>query len=179
MIGSTISKSDDFIQSVLTHSKVLNTQLLPTVLQLDTLIRDSFEALRYLAGWDQVQLRVEIDAPVPFHNDLFRLSIILNNLIANAITFRNAEAESCFLSFRITVDARQAVLVVADNGIGIDPESIDKIFEMFYRGCERSTGSGLGLYMVKQALSTINGTIQVQSTPGAGTTFMLTLPNYN
>jgi signal transduction histidine kinase len=179
MIGNTISKSDDFIQSVLTHSKVLNTQLQPTVLQLDTLIRDSFAALRYLTGWNQVQLQVEMEAQVPFRNDLFHLSIILNNLIANAITFRNAEAGLCFLSFRITVDTRQAVLVVADNGTGIGPESIDRIFEMFYRGSERSTGSGLGLYIVKQALEKINGTIHVQSTTGTGTTFTLTLPNYS
>jgi signal transduction histidine kinase len=178
MIGSTISKSDDFIQSVLTHSKVLNTQMQPTVLHLDTLIRDSFGDLRYLRGWDKVQLQVEMDARAPFRSDLFRLSIILNNLIANAIAFRNEEAESSFLSFRITVDTHQAVLTVRDNGTGIGPESIDKIFDMFYRGSERSTGSGLGLYIVKQALSTINGTIQVQSTPGAGTTFTLTLPNY-
>jgi signal transduction histidine kinase len=178
MIGSTVSKSDDFIQSVLTHSKVLNTQMQPTELHLDTLIRDSFGALRYLPGWDQVQLQVEMDARAPFRSDLFRLSIILNNLIANAIAFRNEEVESSFLSFGITVDAGQAVLVVRDNGTGIGPESIDKIFDMFYRGSERSTGSGLGLYIVKQALSTINGTIQVRSTPGAGTTFTLTLPNY-
>jgi signal transduction histidine kinase len=179
MIGNTVSKSDGFIQSVLTHSKVLNTEIQPTVLHLDTLIRDSFGDLRYLAGWDQVQLQVEMDAPVPFHNDLFRLSIILNNLIANAITFRNAEAGSCFLSFRIAVDAQRAVLVVADNGTGIGPECLDKIFDMFYRGSERSTGSGLGLYIVKQALEKINGTIQVQSSPGTGSTFTLTLPNYN
>jgi light-regulated signal transduction histidine kinase (bacteriophytochrome) len=92
MIGSTVSKSDDFIQSVLTHSKVLNTQMQPTELHLDTLIRDSFGALRYLPGWDQVQLQVEMDARAPFRSDLFRLSIILNNLIANAIAFRNEEA---------------------------------------------------------------------------------------
>jgi signal transduction histidine kinase len=179
MIGGTVSKSDDFIQSVLTHSKVLNTQMQPTVLQLDTLIHDSFGDLRYLAGWDKVQLRVEMDARTPFRNDLFRLSIIVNNLIANAITFRNEEAEPSFLSFRIAVDAERAVLVVADNGTGIGPESIGKIFDMFYRGSERSTGSGLGLYIVKQALSTINGTIHVESVPNAGTTFTLTLPNYN
>ncbi|MBD0257690.1 MAG: hypothetical protein ICV83_18410, partial [Cytophagales bacterium] len=119
MIGSTVSKSDAFIQSVLTHSKVLNTQMQPTVLHLDTLIRDSFGDLRYLPGWDQVQLRVEMDAQAPFRSDLFRLSIILNNLIANAITFRNEEAEQSFLSFRITVDAQHAVLVVSDNGTGI------------------------------------------------------------
>jgi|GEM_PF-2076145 len=179
MIGGTISKSDDFIQSVLTHSKVLNTQMQPTVLELDTLIRNSFADLGYLAGWDKVQLRVEMDATAPFRNDLFRLSIILNNLIANAITFRNEEAQSSFLSFRISVDAERAVLVVADNGTGIGPESIGKIFDMFYRGSERSTGSGLGLYIVKQALSSTHGTIRVESTPNAGTTFTLTLPNYN
>ena len=179
MIGGTVSKSDGFIQSVLTHSKVLNTQMQPTVLQLDTLIHDSFGDLGYLAGWDKVQLRVEMDARAPFRNDLFRLSIIVNNLIANAITFRNEEAEPSFLSFRISVDAERAVLVVADNGTGIGPESIGKVFDMFYRGSERSTGSGLGLYIVKQALSTINGTIHVESTPNAGTTFTLTLPNYN
>jgi signal transduction histidine kinase len=178
MIGSTISKSDDFIQSVLTHSKVLNTQIQPTALQLETLVKDSFQNFRYLNGWDKVGLQVEISAEIPFYNDLFRVSIILNNLIANAIKFRRPEAARSFVSFRIEVDERKATVYINDNGTGIAPTSIPKIFDMFYRGSETSTGSGLGLYIVKQALQKIEGQIQVESTLGVGTMFTLTLPNY-
>jgi signal transduction histidine kinase len=156
----------------------LNTQIQPTALQLKTLVKDSFQNFRYLDGWDKVGLRVEVNAEIPFYNDLFRVSIILNNLIANAIKFRNPEVAHSFVSFRIEVDESKATLYINDNGTGIAPSSIPQIFDMFYRGSEISTGSGLGLYIVKQALQKTGGQIQVESTLGIGTMFTLTLPNY-
>ncbi|MCE2959012.1 MAG: HAMP domain-containing histidine kinase, partial [Flammeovirgaceae bacterium] len=65
---------------------------------------------------------------------------------------------------------------VRDNGIGIDPVHISNIFDMFYRASEKSTGSGLGLYIVKESLEKLRGTITVESTPAAGSRFTVTLP---
>jgi signal transduction histidine kinase len=64
-----------------------------------------------------------------------------------------------------------------DNGIGISPENLNRIFEMFYRASEQSEGSGLGLYIVRNAVEKLGGQLTVASKPGAGTTFQITLPN--
>jgi signal transduction histidine kinase len=74
-------------------------------------------------------------------------------------------------------DQKEAEIIFKDNGIGIDTENLNHIFEMFYRASEQSDGSGLGLYIVKNAVDKLGGTIQVESTLGEGTEFKITLPN--
>ncbi len=177
LIGNTIQKSDNFIQSVLTHSMVLNKESKPAVLELDQLVRTCFNELHDMRDWQRVQLEIKTDANSPFCSDVFRLTTIFHNLIQNAIRFQHPTAENRFIHCTIQVDARQAVVVLEDNGMGIEPESIRKIFDMFYRGTEKSEGSGLGLYIVKQALEPIGGSISVESQSGQGTRFTLKLDN--
>ncbi|MDL5047623.1 HAMP domain-containing sensor histidine kinase [Oscillatoria amoena NRMC-F 0135] len=68
-------------------------------------------------------------------------------------------------------------MVFADNGIGISEDNLGRIFDMFYRATEQSDGSGIGLYIVKNAVEKLDGTINVQSKPGEGTTFIIQLPD--
>jgi signal transduction histidine kinase len=65
----------------------------------------------------------------------------------------------------------------SDNGIGIRKEHQDKIFDMFYRATDRSQGSGLGMYIVRQAIEKIDGTISLHSTYGTGTCIRIVVPN--
>jgi signal transduction histidine kinase len=67
-------------------------------------------------------------------------------------------------------------LKIEDNGQGIASEYHSRIFEMFYRANEQSKGSGLGLYIVKEALMKLSGTIDLESAPGIGSTFTIKLP---
>ena len=66
---------------------------------------------------------------------------------------------------------------ISDNGEGIPSNELPKIFDMFYRGSESSQGSGLGLYIVKNAVNKLSGHIYVTSEEGMGTTFTVELPN--
>ena len=65
---------------------------------------------------------------------------------------------------------------VCDNGLGIAKEHVDKIFDMFYRASEQQSGSGLGLYIVKETIEKMNGTITVSSKLGEGSCFTVNLP---
>ena len=76
------------------------------------------------------------------------------------------------------VSGRIFYIKVEDNGQGIDLEYHSKIFDMFYRANEKSKGSGLGLYIVKEALMKLSGSIQLDSTPGLGTTFTIKLARH-
>jgi signal transduction histidine kinase len=68
-------------------------------------------------------------------------------------------------------------IVVEDNGIGIKEEFHDKIFDMFFRGTNYTSGTGLGLYIVQNCLEKLHGNISVSSREGQGTTFTLLIPN--
>jgi signal transduction histidine kinase len=70
-------------------------------------------------------------------------------------------------------------MIVSDNGCGIRDESIGKIFDMFYRASSTSVGSGLGLYIVKEVVEALKGTIEVKSVFGKGTSFEIILPTLN
>ena len=68
-------------------------------------------------------------------------------------------------------------IVVADNGEGIEPKNLKNIYKLFYRGSVKSEGSGIGLYVTKEMVQVLKGTILVESKKNIGTTFTLSLPN--
>jgi signal transduction histidine kinase len=74
-------------------------------------------------------------------------------------------------------NAEKAVIRIEDNGVGIDPEVVPRIFEMFFHQAENSLGTGLGLYIAKEAVSKMGGQINVTSEPKSWTRFMVEIPN--
>jgi two-component system sensor histidine kinase/response regulator len=77
----------------------------------------------------------------------------------------------------VNVDPSYATIVIEDNGIGIQEQSLENIFQMFFRSTKNATGLGIGLYIVKEAVSRLCGTIEVKSEFGVGTAFYLQIPN--
>ncbi|HET9054522.1 MAG TPA: HAMP domain-containing sensor histidine kinase, partial [Cyclobacteriaceae bacterium] len=77
----------------------------------------------------------------------------------------------------IVTTPEEATIIFSDNGIGIEKNDLAKIFEMFYRATIQSDGSGIGLYIVKNAVEKLGGSISVSSKVGFGTTFTIKLPN--
>ena len=74
--------------------------------------------------------------------------------------------QKSFIDIRIELAAETAFIEIKDNGIGIDDKYIDKIFDMFYRATQASQGSGIGLYIVREAVNKLKGIIVVQSKSG-------------
>jgi signal transduction histidine kinase len=70
-----------------------------------------------------------------------------------------------------------AILQVEDNGQGIPPEHQPRIFELFYRGAQSEMGTGLGLYILKRSVDRLQGTVEVTSDAGVGSTFTVRLPS--
>ena len=102
---------------------------------------------------------------------------ILQNLISNAAKFNCAPRKHVELGWRL-VGEHDCELSVRDNGLGIDSRYTEQIFQMFQRLHTRQEyeGTGIGLAIVKKAVSRMGGTVYVISTPGEGSTFFVTLP---
>jgi signal transduction histidine kinase len=124
----------------------------------------------------KVKSIVLVKAPVKFFSDSSRLLIIFNNIISNAVSYRDKEKNS-FIKVDVLVRSDKAVIKFIDNGIGIAPEFQEKIFKMFFRATPDSKGSGLGLYIVKGVVDKLKGTIGVQSSLGQGTEITIELPS--
>jgi PAS domain S-box-containing protein len=177
LIGQKVKQLDHFISDVLSHSKNLKLDIKIEPINLKKLIDQTFADLSYLKGASEIHRTVSVDEAV-FCSDPWRIGEILRNLISNAIKYRDFSKGDAQISINIVVREDRATILFEDNGIGISKANLNKIFEMFYRASEQSDGSGLGLYIVKNAVDKLGGILKVSSEIGKGTTFELKLPNH-
>lgn len=177
IIGQKVNQLDHFISDVLSHSKNLKLDVKIEKIDLKQLIEGNFRDLNYLKGATELRKDIVIEGS-DFYSDPWRIGEILRNFISNSIKYRDLEKPDSFIQIDVSITARQALLIFKDNGIGISQSSQLKIFDMFYRASVQSDGSGLGLYIVKNAVDKLAGTLTVYSELGKGTTFELTLPNH-
>jgi PAS domain S-box-containing protein len=177
IIGNKVEHLDGFISDVLSHSKNLKVELSVNQINLRGIIENSFTDLNYLQGAKEMIKHVKVEG-VEFYSDPWRISEIFRNLISNAVKYRQMDgSRQPEISIKIHVDNLRADISFADNGIGITEENLNRIFEMFFRATEQSDGSGIGLYIVKNAVDKLGGQISVASKSGLGTRFNIILPN--
>ena len=173
----SVIRLDDYVKELIDHSRNLRVEKEMVVIDFDVMIRKTIEDLAYIEEAMRIEWQITIEARKVFRSDKTRLNIIINNLIANAIRY-SANDGKPFVRIHVVTDEDRAVLTIADNGIGIEGENLSKIFNMFYRASETTPGSGLGLYIVKETVEKLVGSIEVTSAPGKGTTFVVIVPNH-
>jgi PAS domain S-box-containing protein len=177
LIERSVNKLDHFISDIIHYSRNSRMDLMPMEIDFNLVLQESIDALKFMEGAEEVRSIKNIRASAPFYSDNSRLQIIFNNIISNAVRYRDSWKRNCFLQVDIEVTDDLATIVFTDNGVGIADEYKDKVFKMFFRANADSKGSGLGLYIVKSAVEKLNGTISVHSQLGEGTTFTVQIPN--
>jgi signal transduction histidine kinase len=148
---------------------------------LANVIQDTLESYRYHLEKKGFAIHKDITQDLPEMNfDGDAIASVLINLLSNAMKFSPKEKEVTVKLFR---DDGNAVLQVADKGIGISPKEVSKIFQRFYQSenkiVSETRGSGLGLTLVKHITEAHSGKIQVESEPGKGSIFSVILPILN
>ena len=168
----------DTIDSVLDLSKIESgtVDLSPQSIDVADEMLGTIEIFRPQMNKDDVDLTADIpERPVKAVLDPSHLHRITDNLISNAIKFTPSGGR---VNVALTYDADAIEITVSDTGIGIEDEFLPDLFEAFARGHNRTgqEGSGLGLAITKRLTEIMDGTIEVDSTVGEGTTFTVTLP---
>jgi two-component system phosphate regulon sensor histidine kinase PhoR len=134
---------------------------------------------RFVAAAAAKAIRVDIDVPASLraHVNADALDHALGNLLENAMKYTPARGH---VAVRAREDGSRVRLDVDDDGPGIAPEHLPRLFERFYRADEgrarEAGGSGIGLALVKHLAAAMAGEVTVASAPGSGTTFSLWLP---
>lgn len=177
MIQKSVHKLDYFVNDLIDYYRNSRSHTHRDKINFEKLINESFDNFKYLKGADKLKINVDNKQTDHFYSDEYRIKIIFNNLISNAIKYQNPEAREPFVNISINGDEEQTKIIVQDNGKGIDQKKLGKIFDMFYRAAQDSDSSGLGLYIVKEAVSKLDGKIYVDSATGRGTKFTLSIPN--
>jgi signal transduction histidine kinase len=173
MIQGRVEAQDHFIREIIDYSRNARTETISENVALKELVEQIFITLKFNSYPGQIEFRNLVDDQTILLSDKTRLSVILSNLISNSIKYHDFTKEQLFVEVGYDEGRK---LFVKDNGIGIKKEHCDKIFNMFYRGSDRSTGSGLGLFITKEAVERLGGKIEVQSEFGEGSLFIVSLP---
>jgi PAS domain S-box-containing protein len=157
-------------------SRLGRAVLEPNEIHLRTLVQEITQRMGYLAEYDKVQVINGISPDLTFVSDRRYIEAILANLISNGIKYHRKEEAQSFVRVEAQLQPGCMVISVTDNGEGIPYHLQPVVFEMFFRGNRRSSGTGLGLYIVKLSVEKLDGDLIFESMPGMGTTFTLTLP---
>ncbi|HOX84068.1 MAG TPA: HAMP domain-containing sensor histidine kinase [Chryseolinea sp.] len=178
MMESQVDTLDKLIRDIADYARNSQQSIILSNSSVKKIVLDSIESLRFFPGAEKVKIHWQVPEDLRITTDLTRLQIILSNLISNAFKYHDSKKENSFI--RITAKERldKIIFTIEDNGIGIPNEYLNKIFEMYTRAHEQSFGSGLGLYIVKEAIEKLGGTIQVQSRVAEGSMFTLDIPNF-
>jgi signal transduction histidine kinase len=177
MIEGRILKLDDFIKKIIGYYKNARAETVNERIEFDVFVNSIWETFRHQNP--SIIFSLSINDHIEFFGDAFRLKIILENLISNAIKYQNPSSEIKKINITLNMIADDLHIMISDNGIGIDNKFLDNIFELFFRTEDalNAEGTGIGLYLVKETLSKIGGKVDVKSQLMIGTTFHLVIPN--
>jgi PAS domain S-box-containing protein len=179
MIRDTISRLDKIIHDIIDYSRNSRSDIIYENIDFKKFIEDAIQNQSHLENFEKIKFSVDVKNGVSFLSDKKRVEIIFNNLISNCIRFHNYEQKDPVVTVSVKTSPVNAIITIYDNGTGIHEKHIPKVYEMFYRATEKSTGSGIGLYIVKEIIEKLRGKIKIKSEPNKGTTFIVELPNFS
>jgi PAS domain S-box-containing protein len=179
-IEESVNGLDRFIRHIIDFSKNTHTRIRSELIDLNKLVSAAQAKLvQDQAFQEDINFSMTINGDYTFYSDADRIQTILEHVLTNAYQYREQKRSISYIKVLITLYAERAIFEIIDNGVGISKVHLDKVCDMFYRGHERSRGSGLGLYIVKETLLYLHGKIIIDSEINLGTMVQITIPNGN
>jgi signal transduction histidine kinase len=175
MIEGCVKRMDVFIHKIIEYYKGIRLENEIEEVTFSQLFAESIEMSNMVNP--KIRFTTNVNQQIPFFCDAFRLSLIINNLVSNAVKYQRVDEENPTVQLFAEVNEQEAIIQIVDNGMGIIEDHLTKIFDIFFRSSDFKNGLGIGLYIVKEALNRLKGKIEVQSTFGQGSHFTLTIPN--
>lgn len=165
--------------NVLLLSKLESQEIISdkNLFSLDEQLRNCM--LIFEEQWSEKNISIDMDLEeIDYYQNQDLLFHVWTNLIGNAVKFTNPNG-NIFVSCKKTED--NISVCIKDDGIGINPDAVNHIFEKFYQADQShsTSGNGLGLPLVKRIISMMDGQVSVESAPGESTSFYVVLPIIN
>jgi len=176
-VDRSVHKLDLLVNNIIDYYKNSKATEEYVEVNLENLVEDVLNQLHSGENRENLSLQKSISQNARFFGDYFRIRIVLSHLIANAIKFKKPEQQTAQVDLKFGIEEEKVHIIVKDHGVGILQDHVEQIFKMFFRGKDQMAGYGLGLYIVKEALAKMGGTIDVHSSPGEGAEFHIIIPN--
>ncbi|GEM_PF-2827012 len=175
----TAQNTYNLLKNLLTWSRAQTGQISfhPQKISLKDLLQESADYAKIMAYNKSIEITCSVVGDVIIEADLQMLTEIIRNLLSNAIKYSFPDST---VEVHYTETANAVNIIISDKGIGIKPDEISKLFDLAAtiqkEGTEGEAGTGLGLTICKEFVKYHKGTIEVQSKPGEGSHFIVTLP---
>jgi signal transduction histidine kinase len=177
MIDQRVKKLDIVIGDILRLSRSKNSEAKHEFIDFNKLVFEIIADLKFNEGASAIRLNYVQNPENTFYSDTAQLKIIVGNLLSNAVKYHRLDQADPYIEVIFSKSKSKTIFSIRDNGEGIPKDNHDRIFNMFFRASTQSDGTGLGLYIVKEALAKIDGEITLLSEEGKGSLFTVTLIN--
>ncbi len=175
MIDECTHKLDDVLLSLITTVSLVDADLEAKDVDVSEMVDAILFDCKNIDGFSGISFELDMAVESRLQMDAFVLNSIFKNLIENAVKYSDLASPNPSIKIAAKTDERYLYFSVDDNGIGIPERIMDRVFEMFFRGTQVCKGSGLGLYIVKNAVEKLNGTVKLSSA-GKGTLAEVRIP---
>ena len=173
-IDESVERINFLIENLLNYSKPGNERI--SVFNVKTVINNLLFLEKKKALKNNIRFEISVDDALMLTTSEDTFKIVISNLTNNALeSLLSHPSESSYLKICVSTTSTQVIVTVEDNGIGIEPEKIDDIFNPFFT--TKNEGTGLGLYIVSSELEKIDGSISVSSKVNETTIFRVCFPN--
>lgn len=171
-IQQTVIRMDEVVHDLYKISKINNLPVSLHEVNFFRIYQKVLETLNNFPDFNKLQIDFQLKQEKPIHSDESLLFIIFYNLIENAIQYRDQKRDAHLL-IQVEINENRSVILFQDNGIGIEEEYHEKVFQMFFRLDSEHRNTGLGLYSIKLAADKLFSTINIKESTRKGTTFIL------
>jgi signal transduction histidine kinase len=176
MLNQTSQQLNDIFNKLKIVSDINTKNVDHVPVDLKSIFQNVQQSLKTMAGFEGIRISSEIAVTADYDSDPYLLEIIFRNMLENAIRFqRKAESADKFIKVKVRKNNSNLVLNFIDNGIGIKQADADDIFKMFSQAALEHQTVGLGLYIVKQCVSKLNGSINLVRNNQKNTEFEIVL----
>lgn len=175
-ISESTSKLETILEDLTQVALIQQGRVEPERIQFGEVAMDAITHFSDYPHFGKLVFEVRDDTEGMLISDLKLLRTIVRNLVENSIKYSNFQLDHPRVRITGHIDGNDAVIEVNDNGTGIPQDMQKRVFDMFFRASAQGKGSGLGLYIVKNALNKLDGALELDSQVGRGTTFLLRIP---
>lgn len=176
MIAESTQKLDKILLGLIEVMSAKRYEAKSDLIDFNQVIGEVLRSLEFMPGFNRIRFQVEVMLEKDFFSDRSSLTSIFQNLIENAVKYQDKREPEPYLHIRIQDERNGVRIQCSDNGLGISKEIRGKVFDMFFRGSEDSKGSGLGLYIIRNSIEKLGGTIVLEDEYVKGCCFSLWLP---
>lgn len=177
MIEKSTSKLDAFVQNIIHYYQNIKAEDSNAKVNLAELVNSLIEQYKTYEDADKISIVSNLNSTSDFFGDGYRIQIVLGNLLANAIKFMDFDKENPSIEIEGVQNVEKFLLKVNDNGKGMSHEQLTQVQGVLSDNKSRGPGNGVGLYLVRDAVSRMGGKISVQSELGSFTKFTIEIPN--